>query len=279
MLGFRCAKRINFLERKLPMSLMISTKSFGGDARTAARARQMLVLANRVLANEGVVDAYGHVSIRNPEHPDTFFISRAISPEFVTESDILELDMEGEVVTPDTGMKPFGERVIHSSIYQVRPDVQAICHAHPHEIIPFTACDIPLRSVYHSNCTFYEGIPVYRALEPSSGLHIATREEGQRMAAVLAEKRGVLIRNHGVVVVGESLPRVIYSSITLRDGAKILLDTLALGVEPHYIGTEEARCCTEIQFGEVGLARGWNYWCTKAKQAFPDISGIPHTSE
>ena len=97
------------------MSLMISTKSFQGDAGTAARARQMLVLANRVLANQGVVDAYGHVSIRNPENPDTFFISRAMSPEFVTEADLLELDLEGAVVTPGTAMKPFGERVIHSS--------------------------------------------------------------------------------------------------------------------------------------------------------------------
>ena len=95
---------------------------------------------------------------------------------------------------------------------------------------------------------------------------------------LLGDKRGVLIRNHGVVVVGESLPRVLYSSITLRDGAKILLNTLALGLEPHYIGEEEARRCTEIQFGEVGLARGWNYWCIKAKEAFPDIADIPHAS-
>ena len=260
------------------MSLMISTKSFLGDAGRGARARQMLVLANRVLANQGVVDAYGHVSIRNPENPDTFFISRAMSPEFVTEADLLELDLEGAVVTPGTAMKPFGERVIHSSIYKVRPDVQAVCHAHPHEIIPFTACDFPLRSVYHSNCTFYDGIPVYRDLEPSSGLHIVTPAEGERMAETLGDKRGVLIRNHGVVVVGESLPRVLYSSITLRDGAKILLNTLALGLEPHYIGEEEARRCTEIQFGEVGLARGWNYWCIKAKEAFPDIADIPHAS-
>ena len=156
--------------------------------------------------------------------------------------------------------------------------MQAVCHAHPHEIIPFTACDFPLRSVYHSNCTFYDGIPVYRDLEPSSGLHIVTPAEGERMAETLGDKRGVLIRNHGVVVVGESLPRVLYSSITLRDGAKILLSTLALGLEPHYIGEEEARRCTEIQFGEVGLARGWNYWCTKAKEAFPDIADIPHAS-
>ena len=247
-------------------------------AAPGARARQMLVLANRVLANQGVVDAYGHVSIRNPENPDTFFISRAMSPEFVTEADLLELDLEGAVVTPGTAMKPFGERVIHSSIYKVRPDVQAVCHAHPHEIIPFTACDFPLRSVYHSNCTFYDGIPVYRDLEPSSGLHIVTPAEGERMAETLGDKRGVLIRNHGVVVVGESLPRVLYSSITLRDGAKILLNTLALGLEPHYISEEEARRCTEIQFGEVGLARGWNYWCTKAKEAFPDIADIPHAS-
>lgn len=256
------------------MDLMISTKAFGGQAETADEAKKLLVLANRILANEGVIDAYGHVSIRNPENRATFFISRAISPEFVTPEDILELDLEGNVVGGDLTFKPYGERVIHSAIYRLRPDVNAVAHAHPPEIMPYTACDIPLRSINASNCTFYEGIPVYGEMPPEVGLMIATPEEGEKLARTLGDKRGVLIRNHGVAVVGECIQRMVYSIITLRDGARMLTDALSLGAPVHYLGYEEAKKCTEIQFGEVGLARGWNYWVRKVKTAFSDLGDM-----
>jgi ribulose-5-phosphate 4-epimerase/fuculose-1-phosphate aldolase len=113
-------------------------------------------------------------------------------------------------------------------------------------------------------------------MPPACGLLINTLEEGEKLADALGDKRGVLIRNHGVVVVGESVPRVVYSSVTLRDSAKILLSTLAMGVEPHYIGREEAEQGTYVQFCGQGLQRSWNYWCQKAKQTFPDIAELEH---
>jgi ribulose-5-phosphate 4-epimerase/fuculose-1-phosphate aldolase len=254
----------------------ITNEYFQEEAINAGNAVRMIVLANRILANEGVFDAFGHISVRNPENPETFFISRAISPEFITREDMLELDFEGRIVSGNPSYRPFGERAIHCAIYKRRPDVHCVCHPHPYEIIPFASTGIPLRSIYHQDVTFYEGLPTYSDMPPACGLLINTLEEGEKLADALGDKRGVLIRNHGVVVVGESVPRVVYSSVTLRDSAKILLSTLAMGVEPHYIGREEAEQGTYVQFCGQGLQRSWNYWCQKAKQTFPDIAELEH---
>ena len=257
------------------MEYPITNEFFQESARNPDEAKHMLVLANRALANEGVFDAFGHISIRNPENDKTFFISRAISPELVTLDDILELDFQGNVVGGNPTYQAFVERSIHCAIYAVRPDVNSISHPHPHEIIPFASVDIPLRSIYHQDVTFYEGLPVFKDLPPECGMLINNLELAQKLAAKLGSKRGVLIRNHGVVVVGESLPRAVYSTVTLRDSAKILLQTLALGVEVSYLSQEEMKEGTRNQWHK-GVSRSWNYWCTKAKEAYPDLAGFAH---
>lgn len=252
----------------------ITNRFFQEEARNKEEAVRMIVLANRVLANEKVFDAYGHISIRNPENKNTFLISRAISPEFVTVDDILEIDFDGKIVSGDLTFRPFGERVIHCSVYKARPDVNCVCHPHPYEIIPFASTGIELKSVYHQDVTFYEGIPLYGEMDPKCGLLITTLEEADKLTKILGDKRGVLIRNHGIVVVGESVARTVYSSITVRDNAKILLNVLSMCVEPSYISKEEAMFGTELQFCGQGLQRSWNYWCQKARKTYSDISNL-----
>jgi len=253
------------------MEYPITNEYFQESARTADEAKQMLVMANRILSHEGVFDAFGHVSVRNPENPETFFISRAISPEFVTIDDILELNFQGEVICGKAGCKPFGERAIHCAVYEARPDVNCVAHPHPLELIPFASTDIPLRSIYHQDVTFYDGIPVFKDLPPECGLLINTLEIGREMAKQLGMCRGILIRNHGVVVVGESVARTVYSTITMRDNAKCLLQAISMGAEIHYITKQEAEQGTYQQFCKLGLSRSWNYWRNNAIKAYPDL--------
>ncbi len=259
-----------------PTQFPITNEFFQEEAKTLEHAKRVLVLANRILANERVFDAYGHVSIRNPENPNTFLISRALSPEFVTLDDILVVDFDGKTVGGDLTQRPFSERFIHCAIYKMRPDVLSVAHPHPFEIIPFASSKLELRSVYHQDVTFYDGIPVFDDIPPSTGLLINRMDVAENLAKMLGNKRGIMIQNHGVVTVGESIPRVVYSSITMRDNARILLDTLAMGVEPHYIDRETAMYGTQVQLGGQGLLRSWNYWCTKAKNAYSDIKGLEH---
>ena len=256
------------------MEYPINNKFIQEEALSADHAKKMIVLANRILANEGVFDAFGHISVRNPENPDTFIISRALAPAAVLQNDLIEMDFQSRIVSGNPDYKPFSECAIHCAIYKTRPDVNCVCHPHPPEVIPFTCTDIPLKGVYHQFCVFYDGIPVHSDISPECGLLINNLEEGAKLAGTLGDKRGVLIRNHGVVVVGESVPRAVFSSIVLRDNAKMLLSTLALGVQPTYIGLEESKRSTFNHLCGQGLQRSWEYWEARAKRSFSDIAAI-----
>ena len=115
---------------------------------TAALSFDELVTANRILAREGVVDAFGHVSIRHPRHPDRFCLSRARAPECIDSGDIMEFTIDGTAIDP-AGRKPYAERFIHAAVYEARPDVQAVVHNHSPAVIPFGITGTPLRPVMH----------------------------------------------------------------------------------------------------------------------------------
>ena len=250
---------------------MLSRKEFDGKARSAAEAKRLLVLANRILSMEGVVDAYGHVSMRNPENPDSFFISRAIAPAYVCEEDIMECATHDGAVFPHCiGQQPYGERIIHALVYKNRSDINAVVHAHPVELIPFTACDIPFSIVFHSCSMFYDGIPLYK-LGEESGMHITTVEEAESMARHMEDKNGLFIANHGIVVGFDMVQKVVMASVYLSQAAEILQKTLAMGGRPRSLTYSEAKKSTEYLFGEVGLARSWEYWVRRAAEMYPDV--------
>ncbi len=254
------------------MDYPITNEFFCERPDDAETAKRMLVMGNRILSTENVFDAFGHISIRNPENPETFFISRALSPDAVTVNDLVEMDFGGKIVSGPSGCRPYGESAIHCAIYAARPDVASVCHPHPLEIIPFASMDIPLRSIYHLDVTFYDGIPVFKDIPPECGLLINRLDVARALARELGTHRGILIRNHGVVVTGESLPRCVYSTITMRDNASMLLKCMAAGKEVHYIGREEAEYGFLQEICRLGLPRSWDYWCRRAKKAFDDIA-------
>src|SRR3954462_1279271 len=107
----------------------------GGPPRMTSYLRD-LVIANRILANEGVVDAFGHVSIRSPDNPNRYFMSRSRAPELITADDLMEFTLDGEA-TDLQGRTPYGERMIHGAVYETRPEVNAVVHNHAYEVIPF----------------------------------------------------------------------------------------------------------------------------------------------
>jgi 3-hydroxy-2-methylpyridine-4,5-dicarboxylate 4-decarboxylase len=252
------------------MSMMMNLESYKGVARTAKEAIEQVVLANRILANEGVLDAFGHVSVRHPKNPNTFLQSRSLSPELVTKDDILEIDLDGNVLTK-TDMRPYGERIIHAAVLKARPDVMAVFHGHPHSVIPFTCTGVPIRPVVHFGSMFYEGINLYDDYDVSSGMLIASPEEGERVARVLGDKRALLMRGHGCVVVGESAQRMVMGAIYLRDNAAIQFQAMQLG-QPKYLSYEEGRQANINTEAALVVERAWSYWVGRAKKAMPDLS-------
>ena len=245
-------------------------EAFSPTPKNAQDAIDMLVMANRILALEGIFDAYGHVSIRNPENPNTFFIARAIAPEQVTKKDILELDLDGNVVTK-TSMKPYQERIIHASIYKVRPDVNSIIHAHPQPIIAFSVSGVPLRPISNCGAKFFPSVPVYDEYDfvspGNTGMLVTTKDQGERLARRLGSGLAVLMRGHGYTVVGSTVPGAVDNAISLRDNAVMLLMALQLG-KPKYISPEETK---NVNKGGGAPDRPWNAWVQRVKNAMADM--------
>jgi ribulose-5-phosphate 4-epimerase/fuculose-1-phosphate aldolase len=238
---------------------------------TAAEAISQVVLANRILANEGILDALGHVSLRNPENPGTFFQARSLSPFEVTRGDILEIDLKGNVVT-ETTMRPYGERVIHAAILDARPEMNAVFHGHPASVIPFSVTGIPLRPVTHVGSFIYQGVSVYDDYEPHGGMLISTIEEGERIAKHLGQHRVHLLRGHGCDIVAETIPHLVASAVYLRDNAAIQLQALQLSQDVTYLSTEEAKRAMEVAlFNPLPLERMWGYWIARVRRSMPDI--------
>jgi 3-hydroxy-2-methylpyridine-4,5-dicarboxylate 4-decarboxylase len=244
--------------------------SYDPNPKTVKEAIEFVVMANRILANEGMFDALGHVSLRNPKSPNTFFIARSIAPALVTKDDILEVDLDGNIVTKTT-MRPYLERIIHAGILKARPDVNAAVHAHPLPLVTFSVVDLPLRPLAHSGAMFYEGVPVYDEYDftgpGATGMLVTTKEEGDRVARVLGKSRAMLMRGHGCNVVGESIPSVVLATIALCTNAVIQMNAVRLG-EPKYLAAEEAR---GRERSAVGEERAWSYYVARAKKAMRDL--------
>ena len=245
-------------------------RTFDPNAKTAEEAMEQLVMANRILANEGIFDYLGHVSVRNPENPGTFFISRALAPEQVTKADILEVDFDGKVLTK-TPWQPYSERIIHGAIYKVRPEVNSVIHAHPMPIITLSVLDIPVQIIAHPASIFYEGVPVYDEYDfkspKSTGMLVQTKEEGDRVARKLGKSLAVLMRGHGYNVVGKNVPNAVQAAINLRDNVVMQLAAMQYG-KPKCLSYDEAKTAAAVLSGSE---RAWNYWVARVKKSMPDM--------
>ncbi len=234
---------------------------------TLDQAREDLATANRILAHEGVIDAFGHVSIRHPQDPSRYLISRHRAAELVHAEDILELTLDSVPVRP-TSVRLYGELVIHGCIYQARPEVNAVCHHHCDAIMPYVMTEAPLVPVYHVGAAMGPTTPVWDSREEfgDTFLLVTKPEEGHSLARRLGRHAMVLMRHHGATVVGETLRELVYRTIFSCRNAELLTRAKAVGtVEPLSPG--EAEKCFTFNLGARPTERAWEYWTMRLKKA------------
>lgn len=225
----------------------------------------LVTLANRMLAREGVLDAFGHVSTRSPQTPDRFFLARSLAPELVTEADILEFDLTGEPVVP-TPHALYSERFIHSAIYRTRADVQAICHHHAPSLMPFCLSDIRLRVVSQLGATIGSVVPIWDQRDEFGATnHLVTRDaEAVSLARCLGSHNLVLMRRHGATVTGRNLRELVFRSIYSCRDADLQLRAQTYGAISVLTDEEIALAG---KFPEATLARAWDYWRARLAHA------------
>jgi len=219
-----------------------------------------LVLANRILAMEGVVDAMGHVSVRHNRDPNRYLISLARAPELVTAEDIAEYDLDSNPVVP-TKRRQYSERFIHGEIYKARPDVIAVIHNHSPGIIPFGVSKVPLRAVTHSGGFFAEPVPVWEPRQAFGMTEMLVNNPalGRSLVQSLGSHAAVLMRGHGVAIVGPTLQHVVGRAVYLEVGARLQAQAIALGTPVTYLDPEEGR---KIE-ARRDYIRPWELWKRK----------------
>lgn len=221
-----------------------------------------LVTANRVLVRRGVLDAFGHVSVRSAPEASTFLLSRNLAPGSVTRADLMLHDFDGAVVHDDR--PPYLERFIHAEIYRQRPDVMAVVHSHSPTVVPFSVVDTPFRPVIHmAGFLPPERTPVFEISDfagASSDLLVTTSELGAQLAGVLGKGNVALMRGHGSITVGSSLPETVYRAVYTEVNARAQLEASAIG-NPRFLSPSEAENATRSVGGQA--LRAWNMWSTE----------------
>jgi HCOMODA/2-hydroxy-3-carboxy-muconic semialdehyde decarboxylase len=225
-----------------------------------------LVIANRILANEGVVDAYGHVSVRHPQDPERFFLARSLSPDLVRHEDIMEFRLDGTPASDDR-RQPYLERFIHGAILEARPDVQAVVHAHAEDVLPFGITGAPLRPVIHSGAFIGAEVPVWDIADrfgDATNLLVTNMAQARDLAGCLGARNVALMRGHGFAAAARSLIDVVRMSVYLPRNARVLLKALPLGeVKPLSRGEIEART-SGYKPDSPETQRAWRYWALRA---------------
>lgn len=236
----------------------------GSEEGSVEHALTQLVLANRILAREGVIDDFGHVSVRNPANPQRYFISRSRSPLNVTRGDIMEFTLEGEQVSNDP-RRPYAERHIHGAIYKDRPDVNAVAHHHARSVIPFTMSSISLRPMFHMSGVIGKEIGYWDSQTEfgDTNMLVDSMEMGHSLSRSLGGNRVALLRGHGCVCAADNLRAAIMISIGLRDNAELIQATRQIG-DVQYLTDGEIERSSALLLGDMALSRAWDYWLTRA---------------
>jgi len=240
----------------------MSTGSPGEGRSPAVReAIAELVRANRILARFGVIDAFGHVSVRHPEMPDRYLMARSLGPQLVTAADIVEFNLDNTAIDAN-GRWLYAERYIHGCIYQLRPDVGAVCHSHSHSIIPFGVTQVPLRPVFHMAAGLGGPVPVWDIRQEfgDTNMLVTRQETGLSLARALGQGPAILMRGHGGVVAQANLQPTVFTSIYLQINAQILQQALALGA-PILLNEGETALAGEHMKAPLALQRAWQTWC------------------
>jgi ribulose-5-phosphate 4-epimerase/fuculose-1-phosphate aldolase len=227
-----------------------------------AQARDDVALANRILANEGIFDAFGHVSLRHPADPERFLISRHRAPELVQQADILELDLDGKPAVP-TPHRLYGEVTIHASIFQARPDVTAICHHHAPAMLPYAIARVDMVPVYHLGASMGGKVPFWDSRDEfgDTALVVVDPAEGKSLARALGAHWLVQGR-HGATVVATSLRELVFRTIYTARNAELQTQARLLG-GAHGLSDEEIRKAAAYNLRPAPMERAWDLWAMR----------------
>jgi len=222
-----------------------------------------VVAASRILARHEVLDAYGHVSARSDKKPANFIMSRSLAPALVTAADLMDLDADSEPL-PGEKRKGFIERYIHGEIYRTRPEVMAVVHSHSPSVIPFGVTRTKLRPIYHMGSFLYSGAPVFeiRKETPDNDLLIRNNRLGKALAGTLGKCNCVLMRGHGMTVIGDGVPEAVFRAIYTEMNARLQLQATQLEGPIEFLSEEEGRRSMASNRGT--LERPWELWKKKA---------------
>ena len=244
--------------------MSVATPKSGGAV--AAELLDDLAAASRILAAQNVVDGFGHVSLRHPQAPDRYLMSRSIAPALVTRADLIEYDLDSNACDAN-GRSSFIERFIHGEIYKARPDVMAVVHSHSPSVVPFGLVGVPLRAMFHNAAFIAAGVPVFdiHASFGATDMLIRDSAKGVALAASLGSKDIVLLRAHGSVACGPSLQTAVFRAVYTEVNARIQHWTAALagGGEVAALTAEEGRLADVIN--QTAGMRAWDLWRSQVK--------------
>jgi ribulose-5-phosphate 4-epimerase/fuculose-1-phosphate aldolase len=223
-----------------------------------------LVIANRILAREGVVDAFGHVSVRHPERPDRYIMSRSRAPELVTADDLMVFELDGTPVDPK-GRQPYAERAIHSGLYEARSDVMSVVHNHSYDVIPFSVTRAQLRPMIHVAAPMGANVPVWDIRDKfgDGDMLVVTPEQGRDLAQAVGQGAVALMRGHGCVVVGATIKHAVMTAVYTQVNARLQIEAMRLG-EPKFLTAGEIEAKTKRQSTPLAGDRAWDWWRARA---------------
>ncbi|MBM3539482.1 MAG: class II aldolase/adducin family protein [Alphaproteobacteria bacterium] len=226
--------------------------------------RRDLAVANRILANEGVVDAYGHVSVRHPEDKGRFLLSRSRAPELVSPDDLMEFGLDGEVVDKGDKRAPYVERFIHAAVYEARPEIVSVIHNHSPKVVPFSVTKTPLRPLIHVAGAMGATIPVWDIREKfgDTNLLVANLDQGRDMTRALGQNTVVLMRGHGCTVASDGLKKAVITAVYVQVNATLQLEAMGLG-EINFLTPGEVKKTGDLLNMPLVETRVWDYLASR----------------
>ena len=220
-----------------------------------------LVLGNRILFDQKIVDGLGHISARHDTDPNKYLMSRMRPPALVSEDDIITYDLDSNALNDDR--QSYNERFIHGEIYKARPDVVSIVHCHTRSLIPFSVTKVPLRPIYHMSGFLGPGVPIFEIREAAGGptnMLVRDPKLGRALATCLADRNVVLMRGHGATLVGRSVKNAVFRAIYTAENAALQMEAMRMG-EVTYLSPEEAVLGAEVnESAATSLERPWANW-------------------